>query len=282
MFYDALPAANRSNRRALRWIMPALMALATACTSGTTSAQTPAAPIDLGAYHQTFAEDFDRLDVSARGPGTRWIAHTPWNGDFGWARFLDPGADAPFTISGGILSITMRRGADGKWASGLLASADAKGQGFRQAGGYFEVRAQFPPGAGVWPSFWLASGGADAAIKPEVDAVEYYGQDSKSYYVNLHLWQNGKDLYHRSARVALDPGAATGGFHVYGVAVNADYVTFYFDHKPVARLESRPEFMTPMMILTNLAAGGGWPIDAMPDPSVMKIDYIRAYQRNGG
>ena len=280
MFNCATHPIHKSGQSVFRRLMPVVILLASACTDAT-SAQTLAAPLDLSAYHATFTEDFGRLDVSARGPGTRWIAHTPWNGDFGSARFLDPGADTPFSVSGGILSIDLKRGADGKWTSGLLASADSKGRGFKQAGGYFEIRAQFPTGAGVWPSFWLASGGADADIKPEVDVVEYYGQDNKAYYVNLHIWQNGKDLYHKSAKVALAPDAATRGFHLYGVAVDADYVTFYFDRMPVARLASRPEFMTPMMILTNLAAGGGWPIDAMPDPSVMKIDYIRAYQRNG-
>jgi hypothetical protein len=30
--------------------------------------------LDLAAYQQTFVEDFDPLDVSARGPGTGWIA----------------------------------------------------------------------------------------------------------------------------------------------------------------------------------------------------------------
>jgi hypothetical protein len=53
--------------------------------------------LDLSDFTQTFSEDFDSLDVSAWGPGTRWIAHTPWNGDFGSAAFSDPKPGFPFT-----------------------------------------------------------------------------------------------------------------------------------------------------------------------------------------
>ena len=82
----------------------------------------------------TFEENFDKLDVSAWGEnGSRWIAHTPWNGDFGDARFTDPTEGFPFTVEEGILRIEARKGPDGNWRSGLLASTNAKGQGFSQA-----------------------------------------------------------------------------------------------------------------------------------------------------
>ncbi|WP_420137409.1 glycoside hydrolase family 16 protein [Sphingomonas sp.] len=248
------------------------------------SGQSPTGnPINLDNYRQTFGDEFDTLDVSSKGPGTRWTAHTPWNGDFGSARFLDPTPDGPFKVANGVLTIKMQRGPDGKWGSGILSSADPSGNGFQQGGGYFEMRAKFPEGAGVWPAFWLGSLGGPNDLKPEVDAVEYYGADNKGYYANLHLWQNGKDLYHRSARIAIPAGAATSDYHLYGVSIAPDFITIYFDRQPVAQFPSRPEFMQRMMLLTNLAAGGGWPIDGMPDPSVMQIDYIRAYQpKNSG
>jgi len=57
--------------------------------------------LDLTPYHVTFADEFDQLDVSAWGPHTRWIAHTPWNGDFGDAAFSNPAPEFPFTIENG-------------------------------------------------------------------------------------------------------------------------------------------------------------------------------------
>ena len=109
------------------------------------SAQEPMLPLDLSGYRMTFNEDFHNLDVSAWGPGTRWIAHTPWNGDFGDARFADPVPGFPFTVNDGRLRIEARRGEDGKWSAGLLASTDPSGAGFSQQYGYFEMRAKFPP-----------------------------------------------------------------------------------------------------------------------------------------
>src|SRR5215510_11338306 len=87
--------------------------------------------LDLRGYRLVFEEEFDKpLDVSARGPGTRWTAHTPWNGDFGDAAFSDPEPDFPFTVQDGILRIEARKEADGHWRSGLLASNAPDGSGF--------------------------------------------------------------------------------------------------------------------------------------------------------
>ena len=235
------------------------------------------APLDLARYRLTFAEEFDALDVSSRGPGTRWIAHTPWNGDFGDARFVGPGPRGPFHVERGILTITMRRGPDGRWTSGLLASADAHGHGFTQAGGYFEMRARLPEGAGVWPAFWLAGIQHPSGIRPEVDAIEFYGHSPGAYYVNTHLWRDGRDLAHASARIAIDPGSASAEFHLYGVAIDPNHITFYRDRRMVAELPSQAELQRPMMLLVNLAAGGGWPVSGMADTSTMQVDYVRAY-----
>ena len=41
---------------------------------------------DLTGYTLAFAEELNGpLSVSAYGPGTKWIAHTPYGGDFGQA-----------------------------------------------------------------------------------------------------------------------------------------------------------------------------------------------------
>lgn len=81
--------------------------------------------VDLSKYTLTFAEEFNNhLSVSAWGPGTTWIAHTPWNGDFGDATFVDPDKDFPFRVAGSRLIIEARKFSDGRFRSGLLASAD--------------------------------------------------------------------------------------------------------------------------------------------------------------
>lgn len=245
---------------------------------GGQSRQAPAPQLDLRGYRLTFNEPFDRLDVSAWGPATQWIAHTPWNGDFGDARFIDPSPQGPFSLTNGMLSITMKQ-VDGKWVSGLLASNDKTGRGFSQATGYWEMRAKLPDGGGVWPAFWLGSVGKAHEPLPEIDAMEFYGHNPGGYMATVHVWQDGKQLYQKAEQVQVQPGSLSKGFHLYGVKVEKDGVSIYLDRRLVAQFPPRDEYLHPKAILLNLGAGGGWPITGMRNPSVMQVDYVRAYQR---
>ena len=142
---------------------------------GSDGAFAQSSEIDFSKLQMTFREDFDdTLSVSPWGPNTRWIAHTPWAGDFGDAAFADPRLGVfPFTLEGGILRIEARKNDKGKWESGLLASADSSGRGFSQQYGYFEMRAKLPKGPGVWPAFWLGSIVDKAApASVEIDVLE--------------------------------------------------------------------------------------------------------------
>jgi beta-glucanase (GH16 family) len=232
--------------------------------------------IDLSRYTLTFDETFDTLDVSPRGPGTRWIAHTPWNGDFGDAAFLDPQRDKPFKIDKGILQIEMRRGERG-WESGLLSSGDQASKGFLQSGGYFEVRAKLPGGPGVWPAFWLGSNSIGGKPNPEIDVLEYYGQFPDLYRATTHIWQEGRSVAGTSYKIDVPRGSLENAFHTYGVSIDSHNVVFYLDRQEVARESSRPEYLQPMFLMIDLGAGGGWPIAGMKNPSIMYIDYVRAY-----
>ncbi|MEA1832105.1 glycoside hydrolase family 16 protein [Methylobacterium durans] len=241
------------------------------------------AELDLSGYRQTFSEDFDGLDVSARGPGTRWIAHTPWNGDFGDAAFTDPRPGFPFTTKDGILTIEMRKGSDGKWRSGLLASVDPQGRGFSQRFGYFEMRAKFPAGEGVWPAFWLV--GIDRSTHTsEIDVVEHYGHFPGRYTASVHVWDRADKTRHRTVhkRVPVPEGSLSAGFHTYGVLVDAQVIRFFFDRREVARVPTPPEHHQPMYPLVDLGLGAGWPTERTPSPSTMEVDYVRVWAKEGG
>jgi len=249
-------------------------------------ADTDQAPsLDLSGFHLTFREEFDGpLDVSAWGPGTRWIAHTPWAGDFGDARFADPRRDFPFTVKDGILRIEARKDGAGKWSSGLLASNDPLGRGFSQQYGYFEMRAKLPTGPGVWPAFWLCSSynrkdktaGLDGSV--EIDVLEYYGRTPCSFTVTVHIWLPKP---HRSegTSITTKPYEVSSGFHTYGCLVDLQQITMYFDGIKVWQYKTPPEHNKPLMLLLDLALGPGWPIDKTPNPSVMEVDYVRIYTK---
>lgn len=240
-------------------------------------------PINLADYVLTFDENFDTLDVSANGPGTRWVAHTPWGGDFGDAEFTDPRPAFPFTIDKGILRIEARKGEDGKWRSGLLSSADRNGNGFSQQYGYFEARAKLPAGPGLWPAFWLNTlvpkDSQDDGV--EIDVIEHYGKFPNAYESHVMVWPKVDQSKKRSERKVREvpPGLLYEDFHTYGVLVEPDFITMYFDGEPYWRTQTPPEHKNKLMILVNLAMGSGWPIDQTPSPSYMYVDYVRAYSK---
>ena len=245
-------------------------------TADVRTAFAEASTIDPSKLQLVFDESFDRLDVSAWGPNSRWIAHTPWNGDFGDARFVDPKPDFPFTVSDGMLTITARK-TDKGWQSGLLASTDPKGNGFKQRYGYFEMRARFPAGEGVWPGFWLVSRGDVKSV--EVDVVEHYGHFPGRYTASLHIWDRKDPKLTKTFHqwVPVTAGALSSDFHTYGVAVAPDVIRYFLDRKEVWSMPTPKELTLPFTILLDLGLGAGWPIDKAPNPFSMQVDYVRVW-----
>ncbi|MBB4505501.1 beta-glucanase (GH16 family) [Rhizobium leguminosarum] len=238
-------------------------------------------PLNINAYQLTFEESFDSLDVSAWGErSSRWIAHTPWNGDFGDARFTDPAPGFPFTTDQGILKIEARKEADGTWRSGLLSSVNPKGEGFSQQFGYFEARMKLPPGKGVWPAFWLI--GLDRSkYTAEIDVLEYYGRAPYEFSMGFHIWRQSQGGQNSTGGhwQKVQDGILNSEYHTYGVDIQADKTSFYFDRQFIWSFDTPKEFHMPFYPLVNLALGSGWPIDETPNPSILLVDYIHVYQR---
>ena len=279
----ALQTAARKRRAARLATAACVCALAlTAVCANVARHGAAAADIEPCRLRPTFTEDFNALSVSAYGQnGSRWIAHTPWNGDFGDAAFADPTPDFPFRVRDGILEIEARKDAGGTWRSGLLASATPTNAGFAQRYGYFEMRAQLPPGPGVWPGFWLNANQRHDDRRPgvEIDVIEYYGQFTDGYHSVVHVWDkvDPKTSREYDHVTAVPPGSLTSGFHTFGVDVEPDWITFYLDRRETWRVATPSELRDPLMVLVNLALGSGWPIDRTPNPSVMKVDYVHVF-----
>lgn len=237
--------------------------------------------LDLTGYSVTFEEEFDTLDVSPWGPGTRWIAHTPWNGDFGDARFADPEPGFPFTLEDGILRIEATKERSGKWEAGLLASMDKDRNGFKQMYGYFEISAKLPEGEGTWPAFWLV--GESETHSSEIDIIEHYGKTPGRYSITVHEWVLGKPEEHQFEHhaVHVEKGSLYEDFHTYGVDIDEEEMRFYFDRQLVWTAPMTDVHHVPRAVLLNLALGGASPpVESTPDPLYMYVDYVRVWARD--
>jgi Glycosyl hydrolases family 16 len=260
--------------------------LAAHAASAETSSSCELRPVMLEDFNEQTAPNrrIESISSVRIGPA-RWTAHTPWNGDFGDARFGEPIPGGPFSIKGGILSITASKDREGRWTSGLIAAADATGAGTGTRYGYFEARMKMPPGPGTWPAFWLA------ALKPvansdrnvEIDVIEYYGKFTDAYQAVVHVWY--KDAAkNRGQNKAIDVpnNSLVEDFHTFGVDVSPQAIVFFRDGKPVWSQPTPPELDGPLYPLVNLALGSGWPIDQTPNPSTLLVDYVHVYGRDAG
>lgn len=260
--------------------LPWVVLCAAVSLSGGTSGRA-AKTIDPSKLALVFDESFAAFSVSAHGPGTTWTAHTPWNGDFGDAEFVDPVPGFPFSRTATGLRIQLRKNENGRWQSGLLSSTDPGGTGFAQPYGYFEMRAKLPAGAGVWPAFWLDSRPPPDSADPsvEIDVIEHYGKFPAAYNSTVTVWNKpavGKPRSQMKIH-AVPSGVLSREFHSYGVKVDPTWIIFYLDRTENWRVSTPPEHKHGLTILVDLGLGAGWPIDQTPNPSFMEIEYVRAY-----
>ena len=271
----------RNFRHGLALLIPAFT-LATPASARPNSDQ-----LDMCGMIPSFSEDFSDFHVASRDLSGKanWIAHTPWNGDFGDARFADPGADSPFTVDHAMLHITAHKTATGAWQSGLIAAGDGAGHGHGERYGYFEARMKLPPGPGTWPAFWLASRHPPSDKRPtiELDVIEYYGQFPMTYHVTTHLWTHDKATeQHNGSTIPVRPETLVTEFHNYGVKVTPQTIGYYLDGRLIWQSPTPKEHVFPLIPMVNLALGSGFSIAQTPNPSVLDVKYVHVFALRPG
>ncbi len=125
----------------------------------------------------------------------------------------------------------------------ILSGMISTRRGFSQLYGYFEARMKMPAGQGFWPAFWLMpqlpplSSPAEVYWPPEIDIIEYKGQEVQNAYMT-YFWSG----------VYPDPGSAlnnwsvggynaqkfsgpdfSAGFHTFAVYWSPDVLIWYID-----------------------------------------------------
>lgn len=218
----------------------------------------------------TFHDEFDGTSLDT----SKWIdsyphgARTHNNGE---QEFYAPDG---YDVSGGDLHLIAENTPDGgmPYKSGMIASYGH----FAQQYGWFEIRAKFPAGKGMWPAFWLLP--ADGSWPPEIDVLEILGHEPDKVYMTNH-WGQWND-HHSHGESWIGPDFSQG-FHTFAVDWEPGLIVWYVDGVERARsTEGVPD--APMYVIANLAVGGNWP--GNPDatthfPASMDVDYIRVYKR---
>jgi hypothetical protein len=287
--FDGLMARLRTLGATVSWVPPR-RPLVPAPTADWTLVPS-LKPLDLRGFKPTFADEFDRPSITPDGGAGPWFA--PVHSDFGAAKFEPPGPTGPFFYrrsavaktpsERSLLEIHARRTPEG-WRSGLAQTVDGRGRGFAQTYGYFEMRAKLPLGKATWPAFWLLTQNAyldKYQDKGEIDVLEHYGTDPHRLHVAVHLrppnsWHAGgfQGHWYRSNKIPIPD--LREGFHQYGVLVDPKWITIYYDRRAVTRFPTQDAYRTPLYMLIDLTMHPR-EIEAADNPSVLMIDYVRAW-----
>lgn len=251
--------------------------------------------IDENCWQLTFSDDFESLSLwdSSTNEGT-------WKTEYIWPRdviinnelqyYIDPRLHSltPYSVSNGIFSISAIRTPESlrdkvlnsKYVSGVVTTQKS----FSQKYGRFEIRAQVPPGRGLWPAFWLLPSfdkwPEGIAILPEIDVMEFIGSELQTYHTTVHTNQSGELKSYPTDHNNL--GDLTQDFNIYSVVWDANTISWYFNKQQMAEHPTPSDLHDPMHMLINLAVGGNWagaPDNNTEFPAEYQVDYVRVYNK---
>ncbi len=165
--------------------------------------------------------------------------------------------------------------------------------------GKIEARISLPVGKGTWPAYWMLGSNFGSTSWPtcgEVDIMEHVGSDPTMISHAVHTYEkNGAKGNNWSARKYLSN--LEGSYHTYAIewekqaSEGDDCIRFYIDGTLTATLWEQHvgstvknwPFKSNFFFIFNVAVGGnmgGTIDDAIFNlPVLMKVDYIRVYQR---
>ena len=243
--------------------------------SPTTSPSAPTAnpkPLGVpGTWTYKFGDEFT-------GPvawGSKWADSSSAEADSGHGNLgnqqLEWNHKANCSTADGVVSLTAKpaditspSGRHYNWSSCLLSSSPS--YAFRY--GYIEIRAQLPGPKGFWPAFWTWQAAGNNQWT-ETDVFEFYSDNHSRLYLTQHSGAGG----HLTYVAPFDP---TTGFHTYGADIAPDGTRFYIDGKLVYTAPGTSTGLT-NIIIDNFVYSRIPP--APGTTGVMKVDYVRAWQR---
>lgn len=239
-------------------------------------------------WYLTFSDEFEAPAMAPPDP-TYWTAEI---GAGGWGnqelQFYTNRVENVRHDGEGNLEIIGRNEEYGgaQYTSARLITLDK----FEQQYGRFEARIKLPPGAGLWPAFWMLGNDFEEVGWPqtgEIDIMEFVGRQPHETSGALHGpgYSGGQSLYNFR-----DLGEdATADFRVFAVDWDPGRIVWWVDGQEFMTIDAsaiadKGEWVYdhPFFMLLNLAIGGtlgGAVAPSTPFPAVMKIDYVRVFSR---
>lgn len=158
--------------------------------------------------------------------------------------------------------------------------------------GKLEASISLPSGGGLWPAFWTLGSRGSWPNCGEIDIMEYVGNVPNRILGTLHTV---RDRSGSKSSKAYWGENIENNFHTYGVEWTCeeisgkDVIRFYVDGNIYSeQVESVIDddeywpFNRPNYFIINMAVGGtlgGEIHDIWSSPRLMKVDWVRVYQR---
>ena len=173
---------------------------------------------------------------------------------------------------------------------------------FEQKYGRIEARIKLPPGAGLWPAFWMLGANIDEVPWPgcgEIDIMESRGRRPQEIFGTVHGpgYSGGESI---GNEFELPEGETfADDFHIFAVEWDPSRISFWVDGEvqngvvvggeayniiTTSRVANQGEwvFNNPFFLILNLAVGGtvGGAVEDGIFPGEVLVDYVRAYERS--
>ena len=241
-----------------------------------------------GEYHLVWSDEFEgsSLDESV------WTIQTGGNGWGNQEKQYYTGRPENLRVEDGCLVIEARKE---KYENNDYTSARIMSKGKKEfCYGKLEARINLPSGIGTWPAFWTLGNRGNWPACGEIDIMEHTGSSPSRIMGTLHSTKD-KSGSKSNRNVMID--GVENNFHVYGVEWTCeeksgkDVIRFYVDDNVYSeQVESVIDddeywpFNRPNYFIINLALGGTLGGDIHDDifnvPVLMKVDWVRVYQRD--
>ena len=253
--------------------------------------------LDLTGYKLTFDDEFNSF--SSNGPSNYQIqgeTSGTWDTTLSYGErklndetelYSDPTVGVnPDTVSGGVLDIHAApvTSASPNWGETYTSGVITTNHSFNQEYGYFEMRAELPSEAGMWPAFWLLP--EQHVWPPELDALEGFGATNGNGEGGATSFHNGL-VTDDTANPSQGGWNSTGGvdlytsYNTFGVQWTPTVINFFFNGVEYASEATPSDFHQSMYMIANLAVGGNWAGTPEGESADLKIDYIRAFSNDG-